>query len=406
MNRNKEILILVETFVGGVGTVAKNLSTSFAKTGYKVYIIPTLQPRKEALELLEDWPKPNQDIEIYYIKDDTAKYSKIIPKVILFLSKIILKFFEKKQGNLYKRALIQKRYGQTYRKSFLLEKFLKNHPDIPIIALAHNPIMLVLPVLKKNRMKNKIIISERSSQDEINGRTMDAFIRLLYKRADHMVFQSFDVCDWYKQTYGINGSVIFNPIKENLPQPYEGERQKKIVNFCRISSVKNLPLLMKSFSRFLHEHPEYELYIYGDVDESAKEYGNKIIEELSLLPCKEKIHISPAIYNIHDIVKDYAMFVSSSDYEGMSNSMIEAMAIGLPTICTDCPAGGARAVIKDHENGLLVPIKDEIALCNAMSEIAANPDLANSLSSAASVIRYKQSADTIAQKWLSLIETD
>lgn len=404
MKQHKAILILVETFVGGVGTVTKNLATSFSKKGYKVYIIPTLQPQKEALELLEDWPNKNLNIEIYYIKDDIARYSKVIPKIILFLSKIILRLFENKQGNFYKKALIQKRYGQTYRKSFLLEKFLKKHPDIPIIALAHNPIMLALPVLKKNHMRNKIIISERSSQDEITGRTMDAFIRLLYERAEHMVFQSFDVCDWYKQTYGINGSVIFNPIKENLPQPYEGKRQKKIINFCRLSPQKNLSLLLKSFERFADKYPEYELYIYGDADEALKEYGEQIKQEANELSCKEKVHILPATNNIHDKVKDFTMFVSSSDYEGMSNSMIEAMAIGLPVVCTDCPAGGARAVINDHENGLLVPIKDEIALYEAMSEIASNSELAKELSLNATKVRFEQSSDVIAEKWLELIE--
>ena len=89
----------------------------------------------------------------------------------------------------------------------------------------------------------------------------------------------------------------------------------------------------------------------------------------------------------------------------MSNSMIEAMAIGLPVVCTDCPAGGARAVIKNRENGLLVPIKDEEALFEAMSEIAKNPNLGKTLSLNASKIRCEQSADVIAEKWLELIET-
>ena len=405
MVKNKEILILVETFVGGVGTVAKNLSTSFSKNGYTVYIIPTLQPQKEASTLLGDWPTSDQNIHIYYIKDDDTKFNKLVPKTIMFLSKIIIRLCEKCQSKLFRQVLIQKRYAQTYRKSFLLERFLKKHPDIPIIALAHNPIMLAMPVLKKAKMKNKIVISERSSQDEITGRTMDAFIRELYNKADHMVFQSADVCTWYEKNYKIKGSVIFNPIKEDLPLPYFGERQKKIVNFCRISPQKNLNLLLKSFAKFINEYPDYELYIYGNVDESSKDYGEQIRNEIARLTCKEKIHVLPAVNDIHNLVRDFSMFVSSSDYEGMSNSMIEAMAIGLPVVCTDCPAGGARAVIKNRENGLLVPIKDEEALFEAMSEIAKNPNLGKTLSLNASKIRCEQSADVIAEKWLELIET-
>lgn len=52
------------------------------------------------------------------------------------------------------------------------------------------------------------------------------------------------------------------------------------------------------------------------------------------------------------------MFVSSSDFEGISNSMLEAMGMGLPVVVTDCPVGGARMVIQDGVNGLLVPVGD------------------------------------------------
>ena len=98
------------------------------------------------------------------------------------------------------------------------------------------------------------------------------------------------------------------------------------------------------------------------------------------------------------------MFVSSSDYEGMSNSMLEAMAMGLPCVCTDCPAGGARAVIKDGENGLLTPVGDSHALYLAMKKIAENPGLANKLSQNSVKIRNKQSVDKIIKKWMELID--
>ena len=97
------------------------------------------------------------------------------------------------------------------------------------------------------------------------------------------------------------------------------------------------------------------------------------------------------------------MFVSSSDFEGMSNSMLEAMALGLPCVCTDCPAGGARAVIKDGENGLLTPVGDSHALYLAMKKVAENPELAAKLSKNSVKIREEQSVDKIIKKWMELI---
>ena len=108
--------------------------------------------------------------------------------------------------------------------------------------------------------------------------------------------------------------------------------------------------------------------------------------------------------DIHTIVRDAAMFVSSSNYEGLSNSMLEAMAIGLPTICTDCPCGGAGMVIRDRENGLLVPVGDTEALCRALSEVAEDPALADKLSKNAVKIRDDLSVQRILEKWENVIE--
>ena len=97
------------------------------------------------------------------------------------------------------------------------------------------------------------------------------------------------------------------------------------------------------------------------------------------------------------------MFVSSSDYEGMSNSMLEAMALGLPVICTDCPAGGARAVIRNGENGILTPVGDANALYLAMKNLAETPDFAETLGKNAVKIRTEQSVEKIIEKWMDII---
>ena len=57
-----------------------------------------------------------------------------------------------------------------------------------------------------------------------------------------------------------------------------------------------------------------------------------------------------------------AVAAYSSDYEGMPNAVLEAMALGLPVVATDCPPGGPRMVISSGENGLLVPVNDERAM--------------------------------------------
>ncbi len=97
------------------------------------------------------------------------------------------------------------------------------------------------------------------------------------------------------------------------------------------------------------------------------------------------------------------MFVTSSDREGMSNSMLEAMAIGLPTISTDCPAGAARMLIKNYENGIVVPMNDKQAMYQAMKYIIDHPNEAESMSQNASTIREKLSMQRIGKMWMDAI---
>lgn len=100
------------------------------------------------------------------------------------------------------------------------------------------------------------------------------------------------------------------------------------------------------------------------------------------------------------------MFVSSSDYEGLSNSMLEAMAIGLPCVCTDCLGGGTREVMVDHENGLIVPVNDTEALFAAMKEYATSFDLSKKCSENAARIREALSVEKITKQWIQVVENE
>ena len=98
------------------------------------------------------------------------------------------------------------------------------------------------------------------------------------------------------------------------------------------------------------------------------------------------------------------MFVTSSDREGISNSMLEAMAIGLPVISTDCPAGGARMFIEPYQNGILVPVRDPEALYNAMKFMIDHPEKAELMSQNAVAIKNTLEKNKILEQWLEFLE--
>ena len=83
--------------------------------------------------------------------------------------------------------------------------------------------------------------------------------------------------------------------------------------------------------------------------------------------------------------------------------MLEALGLGVPSICTDCPVGAPREIIQDGENGLLIRVGDYIALYEAMKKIAGNPEFANKLSNNAVKVRDKFAIQAVAGEWLKVM---
>jgi glycosyltransferase involved in cell wall biosynthesis len=211
------------------------------------------------------------------------------------------------------------------------------------------------------------------------------------------VFQTQEERDYYTWLK-CPTAVIPNPVKEDLPAPFTGERRHEIVNFCRLNKQKNIPLLIGAFEKLLREYPDYTLRIYGRGDE--KDNLVALTREKGL---EDSVFFEDFASDVHDRIRDAAMYVCSSDFEGLSNSMLEAMAIGLPCVCTDCEGGGARMMIQDGKNGLLTPIGDEEALYQAMKKLADDPAFAARLGREAANVRQELSIYQIADRWETMI---
>ena len=400
--KKKSVLFLTDSISGGVGRVVRILLQEFSSSNVNCYLMCIDQNAKDIVLSLDGV----QCCEIFgedCFHNISLNCYHRIKKVGLHLCYSIIRRLDNLMISHSNCSPILKYYLNNYIKVLALKKIISEKKIELEIVFLNQPIFLSLLAQSS---KSKLIISERNDPSQFVGtRTTMAFIRKMYPKATEMVFQSQDAMQWYQDNTSVKGRVIFNPIKPNLPERFIGDRKKKIVNFCRISSQKNLHLLVNAFELFAKEFPDYELYIYGDaVGNGAEGYIDSLKEAINKLNCKDKLFILPAQKEIHKLVKDYAMFVSSSDFEGMSNSMLEAMAIGLPTICTDCPAGGARAIINDHENGILVPVNDVKALAGAMKEVAGNPVLAGKLSVNGTKIKEELAVDKIVAQWMEIID--
>ena len=166
----------------------------------------------------------------------------------------------------------------------------------------------------------------------------------------------------------------------------------------RLNKQKNFCMLIDAFAAFYKQHPEYTLSIYGngDLELSLQEYIDK--KDLSSVVVLEGF-----CSDVHRNILKAGMFVMSSDFEGMPNALLEAMAIGLPCISTDCPCGGPRMLITPYENGLLVPTNDCEKMLEAMLYMAEHSEQAQKMAEHASEVGKKAAVDEIAKEWLNII---
>jgi glycosyltransferase involved in cell wall biosynthesis len=183
-------------------------------------------------------------------------------------------------------------------------------------------------------------------------------MKYLYKKADGFVFQTEDAAKYFEGIIKCDSKIIPNPINPKfIKEPYKGEREKNIVTVGRLESQKNQKMLIEAFGKIESKYPEYSLLIYGDG--SKKEELQDLIKEKGL---ENKVILKGKIDDVENVIDKAKMFVLSSDYEGMPNALMEAMALGLPCISTDCPCGGPRYLMENGKSGLLVPVGNSDAM--------------------------------------------
>lgn len=274
---------------------------------------------------------------------------------------------------------------------------LKQRPDATVVSFIVASIFIC--GVASFFVKNRIVVSERNNPKECPAGKLQQKLRdWAFYHADVCVFQTEDAMRMFPKRVQNKGIIIPNPINGKLPKPYTGERRKVIVTACRLHPQKNLPMLIDAFAKLYKKYPDYKLEIYGQGKEQKRLESQ--IKELGL---KGAVSLPGFAENIHQKMYDAMIYVSSSNYEGISNSMLEALGMGIPTVVTDCPAGGARMVIQNGINGLLVPIGDTNALYRAMKKIIENKNFMEKISKEAAKIVNEYPLEKISQRWIEVM---
>lgn len=289
---------------------------------------------------------------------------------------------ERTGGSMCKRA----------RRIMRMRKVFKQNRDYLLIAFEPNTAFF--SCLAKAGLGMKIISSERNDPRAFANKRIR---RYAYLHSDKVVFQTEDAMQYFQEEIRCKGRIIANPISKGLPDSYHGERKHTVVAVGRLERQKNHANLLSAFGQFVQRYPEYVLHLYG-----TGTLEKELYDLAKKLEIDNKVIFEGFHKDVLNEIKDAGMYVLSSDYEGISNSLLEAMGIGLPVISTDCPCGGSRMCVQDGINGLLIPTGNSNALSDAMEKIAGSGKFANDIGRAAFEIRNKFSIESIADQWMEL----
>lgn len=274
-----------------------------------------------------------------------------------------------------------------------IRKIIKcEKPDIVLTFVNHEALLTLLATIGLPT----IVCSAEREDPFSNKFPWNILYRLLFKFSDFGFFQlPLAKKFYYKRSQ--KGFIIPNVFIPNKHfKRYEGVRKKTIVAAGRFVPDKGFDILIKSFEKVHSLYPDYKLIIYGN---------GPCLEKCQLLAVdlglNDYIFFPGYVKDLAETIKEDGMFVLSSFFEGIPNSLIEALSTGIPCISTDCTPGGPRYLSKNGKNILLVPTKDKDAIAKAIIYLIENPAIANKLSLSGPEILLDLTDEKIKNQWLS-----
>lgn len=274
----------------------------------------------------------------------------------------------------------------------------ENRPDVVVSFLTDINIM-VIPACKIRHVP--VIVSERNDPKRNPTNKIKRFLRkLLYRFSDGYVFQTEEAKSYFSKNIQGKSAVIPNPLlSKKIPQKYGGKMELQFVSVGRLEPQKNQKLLIDAFAKVVEKHPDAMLHIYGEGglrDDLTRQIQDLGLQQYVILEGTS----SDVLTDIH---KAYA-FILTSDFEGMPNSLLEAMACGLACIATDCSCGGCKMLIHHMDNGMLVPVGRQDKLVEAIEFLIENGQARESMAINALRVRDDYSGEKINALWMEYIK--
>ena len=216
----------------------------------------------------------------------------------------------------------------------------------------------------------KTVVSVRNDPNKEYAGRLGWFVgKLLLPMADGCVFQTSDAQRWFPKRLQKKSKIIYNAVKEDFYNVNRKPIRGEIVTCGRLTEQKNHEMLITAFAKVQKNYPFITLKIYGEGT-----LRKKLQNQIDALNLKEKVLLMGNTNNVSEALQTADLFVLSSDYEGMPNALMEAMAAGVPCISTDCPCGGPRELLGEDLSGKLVQCSNTEQLAMAIRKSLENAE--------------------------------
>ena len=222
-------------------------------------------------------------------------------------------------------------------------------------------------------------------------------------RMDERLVRKFDrfvvLTQEDRQMWGEMPGIRVIPNAANfIAENYSDCSAKRVIAVGRLDYQKSFDRLIMAWEKVVQKRPVWRLDIFGQGE--WKEMLQRMIDERGL---QDSIRLMRPTKNIGKEYSDSSMLVMSSHYEGFPMVMVEAMACGLPAVSFDFKCG-PKDIIKDGENGVIVPDGDIDALAEAMMKLMGDDELRKRMGEEAKKVVETYSEEKVMSKWMKLYE--
>ena len=279
-----------------------------------------------------------------------------------------------------------------------LRRYFRKNARVAISFLAPFNMLMILATIGT---RVPVIVADRNDPRRIPQKALVRRLRnLLYRFADRVVLQTKSNADYFGRAIQKKSEIIFNPIDlgDASGLALRTKKEKKIVSVGRLMPQKNHEMLIRAFASLAKKLPDYRLVIYGEG--KNRQNLEALITQLHL---EQFVLLPGSVSNVPQAIADAQVFALSSDYEGMSNALMEAMCLGLPVLST--AVSGTSDLIESERNGLLVPVGDESAFTNELLRLTLDPALQKHFGEEAQELTKRCSPEAVCDQWEALLKS-